>query len=185
MPFARMPRVVLFVGVAALLGLLTVPAHAVTIDWVTVGDPGNAADTTGYGAVSYEYRIMKFEITNTQYAAFLNAIDPAGINPNSVYNSSMGTDPRGGISMSLATPSGSRYAVRPNMGDKPVNYVTWWSAARLANWLHNGAQTYGSTNPSLDAPQNQGAYTVGTATTGNAVAVNSGAVFYVPTENEW
>ena len=32
-------------------------ARAVTIDWVTVGDAGNAADTTGYGAVADAYRI--------------------------------------------------------------------------------------------------------------------------------
>lgn len=41
------------------------PARAqVTIEWVTVGDPGNAADTlvmndgtTGYGSVGYTYRV--------------------------------------------------------------------------------------------------------------------------------
>ena len=32
-------------------------ASAITIDWVTVGDAGNAADTTGFGAVAYIYRI--------------------------------------------------------------------------------------------------------------------------------
>ena len=53
MSFARLFRVVFSVGVAALLGLLAVPACAQGVfvyDWVTVGDPGNAADTTGYGA---------------------------------------------------------------------------------------------------------------------------------------
>jgi len=52
--------------------LLAVPAHAlVEIDWVTVGDPGNPADTevmsdgtTGYGSVDYVYRISKYEVTN-------------------------------------------------------------------------------------------------------------------------
>ena len=38
--------------VVALLTSLALPAHAVTIDWVTVGDPGNAADTTCYGDVA-------------------------------------------------------------------------------------------------------------------------------------
>jgi len=39
--------------VALMLATLAVnPARAVTIDWVTVGDPGNTADTTGYGAVN-------------------------------------------------------------------------------------------------------------------------------------
>ena len=42
---ARMPNGIVSVGVAALLISIVSSAHAVTIDWVTVGDPGNAADT--------------------------------------------------------------------------------------------------------------------------------------------
>jgi hypothetical protein len=53
--------------------LLTSTASAVTIDWVTVGNPGNAADDTGYGAVAGTYQIGKYEVTNAQYAEFLNA----------------------------------------------------------------------------------------------------------------
>ena len=43
----------------AFAGILISPAFAtVTIDWVTVGDAGNAADPlTGRGAVANEYRI--------------------------------------------------------------------------------------------------------------------------------
>jgi formylglycine-generating enzyme len=166
--------------------LLSSPAGAEPIAYqmVTVGNPGNANDTTGYGTVAEAFQIMKFEFTNSQYAAFLNAIDPAGTNPDGVYNGNMGSNARGGIT-NTGTTNGSRYAVKSNMGDKPVNYVSWFDAARVSNWLHNGAQTYVSTDSSAIAPQNTGAYTVGTATSGNAVAVNSGALFYVPTENEW
>ncbi len=61
--FARLPRVIASIGVAALIGSLAVPAHAVTIDWVTVGDLRNAADTTGdpnpAGAVNRSFHIMK------------------------------------------------------------------------------------------------------------------------------
>jgi formylglycine-generating enzyme required for sulfatase activity len=175
------------VGVAALLGSLTVPAHAVTIDWVTVGDAGNAADTSpsGYGAVASDYRIMKYEWTNSLYVEFLNAIDPQGTNPNSVYNTSMGSNARGGISFTSGNASGSKYSVKTNMGDKPVNYVSWFDAARVSNWLHNGGLNYGTTNSSGTAPQNTGAYTLGTATLGTAPAVNLGAQFYVPTEDQW
>jgi len=184
-PFARVPLVVLSVGVASLLASFAIPARAVTIDWVAVGNEGNAADTTGYGAVADAFRIMKFEFTNALYAAFLNAIDPAGTNPDTVYNTNMGGSARGGISFTSGNTAGTKYAVRANMGDKPVNFVSWWDAARVANWLHHGAQTYGSTDSSASAPQNTGAYSVGTATSGNAVPVNAGALFYVPTENQW
>jgi formylglycine-generating enzyme required for sulfatase activity len=81
--------------------------------------------------------------------------------------------------------AGSKYAAKTNMGDRPVNYVSWFDAARVANWLQNGAQTYGSTDASATAPQNTGAYTLGIATSGNAIAVNSGATYYIPTEDQW
>jgi formylglycine-generating enzyme required for sulfatase activity len=64
------------------------------------------------------------------------------------------------------------------MGDKPVNYVSWFDAARVANWLMNGA---GSSSDTED-----GAYTlVGGQTTGTAPARNNGATFYIPTEDQW
>jgi len=178
--FTRLSRVVLSVGMAALLGLLAVPAHAqVTIDWVTVGDPNNAPDTTGQpnpaGAVADSFQIMKYEFTNQQYTDFLNSVDAGGTNPNSVYNTNMGSNARGGISFTSGNASGSKYAVRSNMGDKPVNYVSWFDAARVSNWLMNGATGTSSTET--------GAYTLsGTST---APAVNPNATFYIPTEDQW
>jgi len=63
------------------------------------------------------------------------------------------------------------------MGNKPVNWVSWFDAARVANWLMNGATSSSSTET--------GAYTLNGATSGNAVAVNPGATFYIPNENQW
>lgn len=37
--------------------------NAFTIDFVAIGDAGNAADSTGYGAVSYNYRIATYEVS--------------------------------------------------------------------------------------------------------------------------
>ena len=67
-------------------------AQAITIDTVTVGDPGNAADThhsgtTGYGSVSYTYNIGKYEVTAGQYTAFLNAV--AKTDTYGLYNTDM------------------------------------------------------------------------------------------------
>jgi hypothetical protein len=69
-------------------------ASAEAIQWVTVGDPGNDADTTFYGDVTTSFQIMKYEFTNQQYTDFLNSVDAGGINPNSVYNVDMGNDTR-------------------------------------------------------------------------------------------
>jgi len=155
-------------------------ANAGIIEWVTVGDPGNTADTApaGFGAVAASFRIMKYEFTNQQYTEFLNSVDASGTNPYSVYNANMGSNARGGISFTSGNASGSKYATKSNMGDKPVNYVSWFDAARVSNWLMNGATTSSSTET--------GAYTLLSGqTSGTAPAVNSGATFYVPTEDQW
>ena len=169
----------LFLGLAALACLpFGSIASAEAIQWVTVGDPNNAADTTNRGAVSDSFQIMKYEFTNQQYTNFLNSVDADGDNPNSVYNENMGLDIRGGISFTSGAASGRKYAVKSNMGDKPVNYVSWFDAARVSNWLMNGA---GSSSNTED-----GAYTlVGGQTTGTAPARNNGATFYIPTEDQW
>jgi hypothetical protein len=75
---------------------------------------------------------------NTQYGAFLNAVDSAGTNPYGLWNSLAGTDAQGGIARDLQAAAGSRYATRANMADKPVTFVSWFDAARFANWVHNG-----------------------------------------------
>jgi formylglycine-generating enzyme required for sulfatase activity len=167
---------------AALLGSAAVSTHAVTIDMVTVGNPGNANDTGGTrnGRVDYEYQIGKYAVTIGQYTAFLNAVDPTGANPNGIYNASMATDLNiAGISYTSGASAGSKYAVISNGGDssnRPITYVSWFDAARFSNWMTNG-QGSGSTET--------GAYTLGNATTGPAVAVNPGAAFYIPTNDEW
>jgi hypothetical protein len=76
---------------------------------------------------------MKLELTNQQYTEFQNSVDPSGSNPNSVPNSSMGSNARGGISFTSGNASGSKYATKTNMGDKPVNYVSCFDAARVSN----------------------------------------------------
>ena len=48
------------------------PARAVNIDWVTVGDPGNACAVQSqgcFGAVASNYRISKFGTANALRSA--------------------------------------------------------------------------------------------------------------------
>jgi sulfatase modifying factor 1 len=165
-------------------------ANAVTIEWVTVGNPGNANDTinTGtnpnYGAVNYEYRIGKHEVTIQQYTEFLNAA--AKSDPYFLYYGDMGTQsmiagisrsgPSGSYTYSVIGPSGTNPAGASSPGNRPITYVSWFNAARFANWMHNG-QGSGSTET--------GAYTLSGAISGTAPARNPGAQYYIPTENEW
>ena len=153
-------------------------ADTVTYEMVTVGDAGNAADTTGYGAVNYEYQIGKYDVTIGQYTAFLNAV--ARTDTYGLYHTSMATNLNiAGISRS-GSPGTYTYSVMDNGGssaNRPITYVSWFDAARFANWMQNG-QGSGSTET--------GAYTlVGGQTSGIAPARNASATFWIPTENEW
>ena len=177
MPYFSLQASSLWLAALACLPLGSI-AHAGIIEWVTVGDPGNTADTdpAGYGAVAASFQIMKYEFTNQLYTEFLTSV-AATSDTYSLYNASMGSDPRGGITQSGSSGSYT-YSAKTDMGDKPVNYVSWFDAARVSNWLMNGATSSSSTET--------GAYTfVGGQTTGTAPAVNSGATFYVPTEDQW
>ncbi len=167
---------------AMVLGSMTTGASAaVNMDWVTVGNAGNAADplnsgsVPGIGAVSYDYRIAKHEVTNAQYAEFLNTV--AATDTNALYNTSMGSDARGGITRSGSSGSFT-YSVKANMADKPVNYTSWYDAARFSNWMTNG-QGAGSTE--------SGVYTLTGPTTISGITrdLNDPNQVFIPTENEW
>ena len=162
-------------------------ASAVSIQWSPVGNPGNAPDptimsdgTSGYGSVPYTYRIGTKDVTDSQYAEFLNTKDPSGANLLGLWNSAMANATFGGISFNVGNPLGSRYSVIAGRQDHPVNAVTWYDTIRFANWLNNG-QGNGSTET--------GAYTLlgGTPTpsNGNSITRNPGATVFLPSENEW
>jgi formylglycine-generating enzyme required for sulfatase activity len=154
-------------------------------NFVVVADANNVADTNGYGSVNTNYLIGKYSVTNCEYALFLNSVDPQGINPQGLYNPNMNNNVMGGISLISGNANGSKYVTKPNISNKPVLFVNWFDCARYCNWLHNGKLTYSTTDSTATAPQNTGAYNLGTATTGNAVTKESNAAYHIPTENEW
>ena len=164
--------------VAVVLALTAVAAQAVTIDLVPVGNPGNAADTrydtSGFGSVGYTYQIGKYEVTAGQYTDFLNA--KAKTDTYGLWNGEM-SDPvnYGGCNIQRTLILGSYvYTVASEWANRPVNFVSFWSAARFTNWLNNGQG---------DGDTESGAYiNVGNHDT---FARQSGAKYVIPTENEW
>ncbi len=88
--------------------------NAFEIEFVTIGVPGNVADTTGdpssAGAVPYTYRMGKYEISEAMIDA-ANAITADEGNPLGIAH-----DGRG-----------------PN---KPATRVSWFEAAQFVNWLN-------------------------------------------------
>jgi sulfatase modifying factor 1 len=182
--------------VAVLLAAFTLSSKLqaqplVNIETVTVGDAGNAADTTGYGAVTNVFAIGKYEVTIGQYATFLNSV--ASVTSDSylvnLWNPSMATalsiagisrsgsgidvDP---YSYSVVGPSGVTPAGASSAGNRPIGYVSWFDAARFANWINNGATSGASTET--------GAYTLNGATNGIMLR-NPEATWWIPTEDEW
>jgi hypothetical protein len=173
--------------VAALLAALSLPASAVvTIDWVTVGDTNNQADTavmttdgtTGYGSVDHIYRIARKETTIAQYASFLNAV--AKTDPYNLYNTRMATNADvAGISRSGG--AGSYVYGVIGSGDRPITYVNWFDAARFCNWMHNGQPVGQQTATTTE----NGVYSLLGALSGVGFTPQAGAMFWIPSEDEW
>jgi formylglycine-generating enzyme len=85
-----------------------------TMEFVTIGNPNNVDDTTGFpnpaGKVEYTYRMGKFEVSESMITKF-NASQSIQVS-----NSARGPD-------------------------KPTSSISWNSAARFVNWL-NTSQGY-------------------------------------------
>ncbi len=146
-----------------------------SLEMVPVGNPGNDNDVqTGYGSVAEEYRIGKYEVTNAQWREFLTA-KASVTDDHGLYNTDMGST-YGGIDRTWSVDH-YEYTAKgddANWDDRPVNFVSFWDAARFANWLHNG-QGNGDTET--------GAYVnIGDQAT---FARQADAKYFIPTENEW
>ena len=189
-------------GVCMMIGLVAAswsaarPASGIEYEVVAVGNPGNADDTTGFGAVTNPFWIGKYEVTIGQYTAFLNAV--AATDTHAVYNPNMGSDLRvGGIvragtsgsySYTVTGPSGITPSGADSPANRPITYVSWFDAARFANWMANGQPS----GPQSATTTENGTYNVNGATSGtaparNATNPNTGAAptFAIPTENQW
>ena len=107
-------------------------------NFVLVSNAGNNNHYTGYGSVDYNYFVGAFTITNDEYVEFLNSVATT-IFPDTynLYSTSMTSNIRGGITR-LGSVGSYYYLSKTNMGNKPVNFVNWFGAARYCNWLTNG-----------------------------------------------
>ena len=105
-----------------LLLLYTWPLELLQISMVTVGYPGNVADTrTGslYGAVSYSYQIGAYDVTGSQYTAFLNSVGRS--DTYGLYNANMGTDTDVAKISRSGTYGTYTYAVMGSTGREPIS----------------------------------------------------------------
>ena len=138
-------------------------ANAFTMDFVTIGNPGNAADITGSpnsaGSVAYTYNLGKYEVSRDQ-------IDKA--------NSSGSL----GITIFDMTSYGGNNGLL-----KPATGISWYEAAKYVNWLNTSSggtaaykfvggtfQLWSSTDAGYNA---------------NNMFRNTLAKYVIPSSNEW
>jgi formylglycine-generating enzyme required for sulfatase activity len=150
-----------------------------------VDDAGNEADVPDansqrHGAVNHVYRISKYEVSNREYSAFLNAVaasDPLGLYPTYM----VGGQPYAlrGIER-LGESGGYTYRCFAGREDLPACHISYFSAVRYVNWMHNGGGR-GNTE--------DGAYTLlgGTSQPNNREPIlrNPGTRVWLPSEDEW
>lgn len=171
--FRRMSSAALVVlaATATAAGQLVRPAM------VDVEALGNPADTNGLGAVAEPYRIGLFEVTNTEYVVFLNAV--AADDPNGLFDLEIHTDSdRGGI-LRGGAPGSFVYSVKPDFDDKPAVGIDWFDAARFCNWLHNGTPTGAQDSATTE----KGVYDLSLAP--DAIERGPGALWFIPSHDEW
>jgi formylglycine-generating enzyme len=130
-------------------------ANTFQIDFVRIGNPGNSPDVNPNpaGAVPYEYRIGKYEISE-QMIDKANALSGLGITK----------DTRG--------------------PDYPATNITWYEAARFANWLNTSTG-----NVPAYKFDSSGNFQLWEATDAGYNASNlyrnSLAKYFLPSINEW
>jgi formylglycine-generating enzyme required for sulfatase activity len=160
-------------------------AETVNIALVPVGDAGNVSDPlTGYGSVGYSYSMGEYDVTMSQYTAFLNSVASSS-DPYGLYNTSMATaTPTYGITRTSTT-TGFSYALASTASaNVPVTFVNWGNAARFVNWLQNGEPS-GAEGPGTTET---GSYALNGSTGSAALAAvtrGSNANWILPNVNEW
>jgi len=161
----------------------------VTIETVTVADAGNESDPdTGFGKVDNVYKIGKYNVTIEQYVSFLNSKAKYESDPVTelLWNVDM-SDPKHkekpGVLITRSESSPYVYTVANNSnwgalsGKRPICWVSWFDAARFANWMHNGANDLASTE--------DGAYTLVNYQNSGIVLKEPTAKWWIPSEDEW
>jgi len=117
------------------------PTSAIPAGTFMMGSPATEvdriSDETQHSVTLSAFRMSKYEITNTQYAAFLNA---KSIGSNGLY--ATGTYPTQTLIYASSGSwdwglhySGSQWVPVPGYENAPVIYVTWYGAAEYATYI--------------------------------------------------
>jgi len=142
-------------------------ANAFTMDFVTIGNAGNTADSNDRGAVGYNYQMGKYEVSFDMYSKASSA---------------------GGLNLPVF--SWGLWADRPT---QPVYSGTFYNYARFVNWLNTSsgyAPAYKfSTQPTqvgYNAYEGFNAWNASdTGYSSSNPFRNTQAKYFIPTLDEW
>ena len=142
---------------AAQADLFGTSGNEFTIDFVSIGNAGNAADTTGYGAVPYEYRASTYEITQ-------NAITKATASGMANVTAGPWTGNQPAANISWYEAAAFVNFLNTSTGNTAAYDLTFSSGSwSMALWSSEQAWTAGGTN----------------------LYRNKNAFYFLPSENEW
>jgi len=138
-------------------------ANQFTMDFVTIGNPGNAADTTGSpnpaGAVAYTYNLGKYEVSRDMITKANSA---------------------GSLGITLADMA----YYGGNGVNRPATGITWYEAAKYVNWLNTSTG-----NTAAYKFDGGGTFQLWSSTdagyNSNNLFRNSLAKFFIASSNEW
>jgi len=137
-------------------------ANAFTMDFVTIGNPGNAADTTGSpnpaGSVAYTYNMGKYEVSREM-------IDKANL--------------AGALGITMY----DMISFGGNGGNKPATGISWYESAKFVNYLNTSSG--GTAAYKFDASGNFQLWTSSdVGFNANNQSRNSLAKYFLPTIDE-
>ena len=164
----------------------------IIIQMAEVDTPGNLASSfsafINFGSVLYPYKIGKYEVTGSQYTAFLNAM--ADADSFGLYNESMKASDTKGAQI-IRSNDFPNYTYGVVNGERPITWVSAFDCARFCNWMSNG-QPIGFQGL---LTTEDGAYRLNGATYPNftqlpplnSINPNTGSAptFRMPTSSEW
>jgi formylglycine-generating enzyme required for sulfatase activity len=170
-------------------GVDQISAQTDGFDWATIGAVNNPAydgpdpdgRTLGRGALDYQFRISRFEVTTQQWMDFYNAArsrpDPLGLPIVTPFPWGAEVDPS-------YTGPGTHYRLRnvPNAGMLPVGGVDWRTSAIFCNWIENGRGT--SRSDFAQGVYDASTFTGGGGTWGDQPAHDPSAHYWIPTLDE-
>jgi len=127
-----------------------------TIDFVNIGNAGNAADTTSYGAVPYEYRASIYEISQ-------NAITKATASGMANVTAGAWSNNQPAANINWYEAAAFVNFLNTNSGKTAAYNLTFSGSWSMALWSSEQAWTAGGTN----------------------LYRNKDAFYFLPSENEW